>query len=134
MWWEATKTWLKTAWELCKKYWQIFVGFVAAVFLFVVTRKTPDPREVLKKSNEAHDAELEAIKRAQEAERAAQEEAIKKHEQTVAAVEKAFEEANEELTQKKRKEVEKIIKQNEDDPEAITKKLAELTGFKIQDS
>ena len=134
MWWEATKTWLKTAWELCKKHWQIIVGFVAAVFLFVMTRKTPDPREVLKKSNEAHDAELEAIKRAQEAERAAQEEAIKKHEKTVAAVEKAFEEANEELTQKKRKEVEKIIKQNEDDPEAITKKLAELTGFKIQDS
>ena len=134
MWWEATKTWLKTAWGLCKKYWQIIVGFVAAVFLFVVTRKTPDPREVLKKSNEAHDAELEAIKRAQESERAAQEEAIKKHEQTVAAVEKAFEEANEKLTQKKRKEVEKIIKQNEDDPEAITKKLAELTGFKIQDS
>ena len=134
MWWQATKTWFKTAFSLCKKYWQIIVGFVAAIFLFIVTRKTPDPREVLKKSNEAHDAELEAIKRADEAERAAREEAVKKHEDAVAKVEKAFEEANEELTKKKRKQVNKIIKENVDDPDAITKKLSELTGFKIQDS
>ena len=37
------------------------------------------PRKVLEKSNEAHDAELDAIKRSQEMEQKAREEAIKKH-------------------------------------------------------
>lgn len=134
MWWHATKTWFKKAFSLCKKYWQIIVGFVAALLLFVFTRKTPDPREVLKKSNESHDAELEAIKKASEAEKAATEAAIRKHAEAVEKVEKAFDDANEELTKKKRKEVDKIIKENADDPDAITKKLSELTGFKIQDS
>lgn len=134
MWWVATKAWFKTAFSLCKKYWQVIVGFVAAVLLYAFTRKTPDPREVLKKSNEAHDAELEAIKKAQEAERVAREQAQLKHDQTVAAVEKAFEESNQELTKKKRKAVDKIIKENSEDPEAITKKLSELMGIKIQDS
>lgn len=134
MWWQATKTWFSTAFSLCKKYWQIVVGFVAAIFLFVLTKKKPDPREVLEKSNEAHDDELEAIKKAQEVEQAAREEAVKKHEQTVAAVEKAFEDSNQELDEKKREEVNKIIEENAEDPEAITKKISELMGIKIQDS
>ena len=134
MWWQSTKTWLKTAFSLSKKYWQIIVGFVAALFLFILTRKTPDPREVLKKSNEAHDAELDAIKRAHEAEKEARDKAIADHKDAVAKVEKAFESANKELTKKKRKEIDKIIKENVDDPDAITKKLSEITGFKIQDS
>lgn len=134
MWWQATKLWFKTAFSLCKKYWQIIVGFVAAIFLFVITRKTPDPREVLKKSNEAHDAELDAIKHAHESEKIAREEAVKKHEQAVTRVEKAFNDANKELTKKKRKEIDKVIKENVGDPDAITQKLSEITGFKIQDS
>ena len=102
--------------------------------LFILTRKTPDPTEVLKKSNEAHDAEIDAIKKAAEIEKIEKEAAIKRHEETVEKVEKAFREASEELTEKKREEVSKIIQENSEDPEVITQKLAELTGFKIQDS
>ena len=134
MWWESTKTWFKTAFSLCKKYWQIIVGFVAALFIFVLTRKSPDPRKVLEKSNEAHKKEVDAIKAAHESERIAREEATERHKKTVEAVEKAFSDANKELTKKKRKELDKIIKENDGDPDAITKKLSELTGFKIQDS
>ena len=134
MWWQSTKTWLKTAFALCKKYWQIIVGFLAAVFLFVITRKSPDPREVLRKSNEAHKDEVEAIRKAHETEKAAREEAVKKHQESVEQVEKAFKDADQDLTKKKRKQIDKIIKENADDPDAITQKIAELTGFKIQDS
>ena len=134
MWWESTKNWLSNAFSLCKKYWQIIVGFVTAIMLFILTRKTPDPTEVLKKSNEAHDAEIDAIKKAAEIEKIEKEAAIKRHEEAVEKVEKAFREASEELTEKKREEVSKIIQENSEDPEAITQKLAELTGFKIQDS
>lgn len=134
MWLESTKLWFKTAFSLCKKYWQIVVGFVAAIFLYVLTRKTPDPREVLEKSNEAHQKEVDALKSAHEAERAARDEALRRRDESMAAVEKAFHDAEKELTEEKRKEVQKIIKENDRDPDAITEKLSELTGFKIKSS
>ena len=45
-----------------------------------------------------------------------------------------IEEASQDLTDKKRKEIAKIIKENDGDPNTITEKLSTLTGFKIKDS
>ena len=132
MWWSSTKLWFKTVFSLCKKYWQIIVGFIAAIFLYIVTRKTPDPREVLKKSNEAHQKEVDALKSAHEVERAARDEALSRRDEAMAAIEKAFNNAEKELTEEKRREVKKIIKENDNDPDAITEKLSEITGFKIK--
>ena len=134
VWWESTKLVIKTTWLWCKKYWQILVGFVAALSLFVLTRKTPDPREVLEKSNETHKKEVDALKKAHEFEIAARNIALERQKETMAAVEVAYEKASQDLTSKKRKEIIKIIKENDGDPDAITEKLSELTGFKIKDS
>tara|TARA_B100001094_G_C17850453_1_gene632398 strand:+ start:195 stop:602 length:408 start_codon:yes stop_codon:yes gene_type:complete len=133
MWWQTTKVWLKTAAATCKKYWQVIAGFAAAIFLFVLTRKTPNPKEVLDKSNESHKKEVDAIKSAHELEIRIREEAAKRQKETVAVVEKAFKDADKELTSKKRKQVNKIIKENDGDPDTITKELSKLTGFKIED-
>ena len=46
-------------------------------------------------------------------------------------VEIKYAEAEKKLDSKKKKQVEKIIKENHDDPDAITEKLASLTGFEI---
>ena len=134
MWWESTKLAAKSIWSWCKKYWQIVVGFVSALILFILTRKTPDPRKVLEKSNEAHRKEVDALKKAHESELAARSAALERQKETMAAVEVAFEKASQDLTRKKRKEIIKIIKENDGDPNAITEKLSELTGFKIKDS
>ena len=132
MWWETTKLWYRSVFAWCKKYWQIILGFCSAIFLFVLTRKKPDPREVLEKSNEAHRKEVDALRKAHETEIAAREEALKKQEETMRDVEAAFKKAHQDLSTKKRKEIVKIIKANEGNPDAITEKLAELTGFKIK--
>ena len=88
---------MESFWSGVKKYWQIIVGFLAAVFLFVITRKSPDPREVLRKSNESHKDEVEAIRKAHETEKAAREEAVKKHQESVEQVEKAFKEISKKI-------------------------------------
>ena len=82
--WETTKAWLKTALAACKKYWQILAGFAAAIFLFVITRKVPNPKEVLDKSNESHKKEIDAIKNAHALEIRVREEATKRQKETIA--------------------------------------------------
>ncbi len=134
MWWESTKLVTKSVWAWCKKYWQILVGFVSALLLYILTRKTPDPRAVLEKSNEVHKKEIDALRLAHESEIAARDAALKRREETMREVERAFEEASQDLTDKKRKEIAKIIKENDGDPNTITEKLSTLTGFKIKDS
>ena len=134
MWWTSFKIGASATWNWVKKYWQIVVGFVSAILLYVLTRKTPDPAEILEKSNEAHDKELKAIEKSQAAEDKARKEAIKRQEKTVKEVERAFEEANKKLTEEKREEIKNVIEENADDPDVITEKLSELTGFKISDS
>ena len=130
--WSSTIVWLKSVWSWCKKYWQIIVGFCSALLIFVLTRKPPDPRAVLEKSNETHKKEVDALRRAHEAEIAARAAALDRLKETMLDVEKAFEKASKDLTTKKRKEITKIIKENDGDPDAITEKLSALTGFKIK--
>lgn len=134
MWWTSFKVGAVASWNWVKKYWQIVVGFVSAILLYVLTRKTPDPTEILEKSNEAHDKELKAVKKAHAADEKGRKEAIKRQEKAVKEVERAFEEANKMLSIEKREEIKKVIEENADDPDAITEKLSELTGFKISDS
>ena len=52
-------------------------------------------------------------------------------ETTMKEVEIKYAEAEKQLDSKKKKQVEKIIKENHDDPDTITEKLASLTGFEI---
>ena len=52
-------------------------------------------------------------------------------ETTMREVETKYAEAEKKLDSKKKKQVQKIIKENHDDPDAITEKLASLTGFDI---
>ncbi len=134
MWWTSFKIGASATWNWVKKYWQIVVGFVSAILLYVFTRKTPDPTEILEKSNEAHDKELDAVKKAHAIEEKGRKEAIKRQEKAVKEVERAFDEANKKLTKEKREEIKRVIEENADDPDAITEKLSELTGFKISDS
>jgi len=49
--WIAIKSFFKKSFELCKKYWQIIVGFIGGVLLFVIARDR-DALKILKKTTE----------------------------------------------------------------------------------
>ena len=129
--WLAVKVFFKKALVWCKKYWQILVGAAIPIVVWILTRKSDDLDKVLQKSKETHEKELEAIEKAHALEIEKRDEALKRYQETMAQVEDMYRTSSKELTRAKRKAVEKAIKESKNDPEAITEKLAELTGFEI---
>ena len=59
------------------------------------------------------------------------EEAVSRMIDTMKKVEEKYQSSQQSLDAKKRKEIEKILKNNARDPDEITRRLSEITGFKI---
>ena len=129
--WLAVKTFLKKAWAWCKKYWQLLVGASIPVVVWLLTRKSGDLSEVLDRVREDHKKELDVIQKAHDKEIEDRDNALKKYKDAMSAVEKAYEQKEQELTKKKRVEISKALKEHSVDPDALTKKIAEITGMDI---
>ena len=129
--WLAVQTFLKKAWAWCKKYWQILVGASIPIIVWILTQKSDDLDKVFEKSKESHKKELEAIEKAHALEIEKRDVALKRYQETMSQVEDMYRSNSKKLSRTKKKAVEKAIKENNEDPEAITKKLSELPGFKI---
>ena len=115
-----------------KKYWFYFSVIAVFVlgFLFF-KRKTSSLVDQISEINERHNKEIEKINEIRLKER----ELLKKNEdllrQTLAEVTLKYEEAQKELTKKKRDEIEKIVKKYGSDPDELAIQLSNATGFKI---
>ena len=131
--WLAFKSFLKKTWAWCKKYWQLLVGMAIPLVVWVLSRDSGKLDEVLEKTKEAHKKEVDAIEKAHQEEIQKREDALRKYKETLSEVEKKYKDANKELTSKKRKEVEKVLKENSEDPDEITRRLAEITGFDLHE-
>ena len=131
--WLVFKAFVKKAWAWCKKYWQLLVGMTIPLVIWLLSRDYGKLDKVLQKTKETHKKEVDAIEKAHQEEIQKREESLRKYKETLSEVEKKYKDANKQLTAKKRKEVEKVLKQNEDDPEEITRRLAEITGFDLQE-
>ena len=126
------KIWSQKVWAKIKKYWKLILIIMSAIVSALLFKKRGDYfRELIKENNATHDAELAAIEEARENERLALEEARKKHEETIARVEKEFELRGEELSDKKRKALKTLIDKHGDDPETMTRMIAEALGVDV---
>ena len=129
--WLVLKAFLKKAWAWCKKYWQLLVGMVIPLIIWLLSRDSGKLDEVLEKTKEAHKKEVDAIEKSHQEEIQKREEALRKYKEALSEVEKKYKDANKELTSKKRKEVEKVLKENSEDPDEITRRLSEITGLSL---
>jgi hypothetical protein len=119
-------------WTFVKKYWKILALIVGAIVGFVLFQKQKTSfADDLKAINDAHDAEMKAIEaaRAEEARKNAENSA--RLEAALVAVQKQYDEQKRALDAKKKAEIEQIVKDYGDDPNALAKKLSEVTGFVI---
>jgi len=115
-----------------KKYWKVVLGsIVLAIVYFTSRSKVHSMAKALETINESHKQEVDAIEKAHESEVRKIEKARVVLETTMRDVEVKYAEAEKKLDSEKKKQVKKIIKENHDDPDAITEKLASLTGFDI---
>ena len=129
--WLAVKTFIKKVWAWCKKYWQILLGAAVPVIIYLLSRNSDHLDEVLDRVRKDHEKELDIINSSHEQELKDRDEAVKRYQESLAEVERQHAEAQVELDSKKRKKIEKIIKENADNPEEITKRISELTGIEI---
>lgn len=129
--WLAVKSWLKKSWAFIKKNWQLFVGMLIPIVLYLVTRKGPDLSSVLKRVNDDYQKEIDLINNAHENEINKRDSLQEKYFQTIDEIDKKYEEENRKLSDKERSEIKKLIEDHEDNPEELTRRISELTGFKF---
>ena len=129
--WLAVKTFFKKVLVWCKKYWQILVGAAIPVVIWLLTRKSDNLDEVLQRIKEDHDKEIDIINESHVKEIELREKALKDHEERLKVIEEEHAKAEVELSNKKKKQIDKIVRENQESPEEITKRIAEITGLEI---
>ena len=127
----TTVLWFKKAWAWCKKYWQLLVGIAIPIVVWVVTRRSPDLSKVLERVREDHKKEVDTLESAHRMEIEKRETALRRYEKTIAEVQRKYDEDNKTLDRKKKKEIKKLIEEHASKPTMITRKLGELTGFRV---
>lgn len=115
-----------------KKFWTYLVAGLGVALGVVLFKKKVDSYEnIVQKLQESHQKELDEIEAARKEERKKYEENEKKYQERMAVIEKEYTDAKKELDEKKRKEVEGIVRNYGNQPDKLAQRLAEVTGFKI---
>ena len=133
--WMVARVWASKAWAFIKKYWQIFAGLVYALVVWLIFRgEAKRVREVLEVANKTHAEELEILNATHAKEIQLREEAVAQYEEIIAQIEKDYENRKEELSDKKRTEVRKLVAENNEDPSNLSKLLSERFGITYVES
>jgi Skp family chaperone for outer membrane proteins len=115
-----------------KKSWGYLVAGLGVVFGVMLFRKKVDHYEnIVQKLQDSHQKQLDEIEAARKEERKKHEENERKYQERMALIEKEYEAAKAELDEKKRKEIEGIVKKYGNQPDKLAQRLADVTGFKI---
>ena len=128
--WLVAKVWASKTLDFIKKYWQLFVGIIYTIAVWVYFKGQADKvKEVLKVKEDAHQKELDVLNGSHAEEIALRDGALAKYHEIVAKIEKEYENKKEELSDKKREEVKKLVAENSEDPSNLSKLLAERFGI-----
>ena len=121
---------IRKIWAWLKAYWYvplIILGII--IFLFISPGVSKSLLEILKKRQEMHQKEVDILEEAHEDEIKNRERALTKFHLAMEIIEERYEAEQKELDKKKKKEIEGILKNS--DPDEITAKIAEITGFEV---
>lgn len=121
-----------TIWLSVKKYWQVAALVVGAVVGFLLLQRRENAFvEDFKKVQENHAEELKKIQAARDEERVRLVENQKKLETALSEIQKKYDAEERQFDAKKKAEVEQIVKEHGDDPDALAQKLSDATGFRV---
>jgi Tfp pilus assembly protein PilO len=114
-----------------KTYWKYFLAGVSVLVGFIfLGKKNLDP-SVIQKINDAHEDELKKIKELHEKERLENAANLKRMQDTLDEVQKQYDIENKKLDDKKRQEIQDLIKKHGNNPDELAKALSGATGFQI---
>jgi uncharacterized membrane-anchored protein YhcB (DUF1043 family) len=121
-----------TLWAHIKKYWAyvvLVVGVIIGIAFF--SRDRVNFADQLKKIQDNHDEEIKRIQEIREEELRQHLANERRLNDTLDVIKKQYDDAKKDLDDKKRKEIEGIVRQYASDPEGLATKLAEVTGFNV---
>lgn len=131
--WSKTAFYAKKTWLWMKSNGHIVFVVALAVIIAVVSRKTPNLAGILSAKKDSYTAELKAVQDAHEKELKDRAAALKKYDSAVRQIEEQHDENTQKLDAQKKKVIRNLIIENAGNPDAITEKIAELTGFTVVD-
>jgi aspartyl/asparaginyl-tRNA synthetase len=101
------------------------------IVLSIIFRRQINPQKLLDKIRDDHDKEVDILNRSHQKEIEDRENAKKRYDIAIKELEEKYRNSEGELDKKKKKEVEKALKNHSSDPDEITRRIAEITGFEI---
>lgn len=124
---------LRITWEYAKKYAWIFFAVVAGVLAMILLRRSPvDMADQIEAINKRHAEEIARIRAAEETRLREREDNQKRLEDALKALDERYRNAIAGLDGEKKAEVDRILKEHSDDPDALATELAAALGFQVQ--
>jgi len=124
---------LKIAWEYTKKYAWIVFAVLAGILAMVLLRRGPtDMADQIEAINKRHAEEIARIRAAEETRLREHEENQRRLEDALKVLDERYREALKGLDAGKKAEVDRILKEHGDDPQALAEELAAALGLQVQ--
>lgn len=126
----------KKSWLYAKKFWWILVTCLLLIIAFLLWALTRNGAfvatlvELLEAKNDAHDSEMETLTHIHNTEVEEKNIRIKEHQKKMEELEEEFKNRNETLDRKKKAELKKIVDESYNDPEKLSREIAEAFGLK----
>lgn len=122
----------KKLWVSIKTYWQLILLVAGGVVSYVMFRRQENLfTQNINNLLESHKEQIEKINAIREEERKQRVENERKLRDALDAVQVQYDLAKKDLDNKKKKEIEDIVKQYGSDPVELAKQLSAVTGFSI---
>lgn len=130
----ALKLFLKKTLSVIKHYWYIPIIIVGIIICALLLRgQTVGVLSgILKNAIKSHQKEVEILEETHTKELKKRDDALKDYQKKVKDINDTFEKDNIKLNDKQKKEIDKIVKENRDDPAKIAEKISKSTGFKVE--
>jgi gas vesicle protein len=129
--WLTVKTFLRKCLAWCKKYWQILVGASIPIVIWLLTRDSSGVDKVLQNARDSHKKEIDMINDSHSVEIEKRDSAQRRYFEIISSIEEKYKESEKDLDASKQKEIKKILDEHGDNPDELTKRIAEITGFSI---
>ena len=129
--WLTTKLAVKKAWVILKNYWYVPALIIYTLVVWAVFRK--DNTKLLKMfdiADEKYKEEIDILNRVHNAQMEERNKLIEEHKNILENIEKEYDIKMGDLEGKKKKELNKIIRESKDNPEKIAEEMSRLFGIK----
>ena len=121
---------IKKVWLWIKSHGDI-VAVIAVAIIVSAAGKRISLSKLIQSKKENYKKQIEVIESTHAEEIENRESALRRYYSVIADIEKQHENSKNQLDSKKKKLIKDIIKDNKDDPDEITRRIADVTGFSI---